>query len=107
MDDHYGVWFPSIAKRTMGEYISADTSYGWLNILCENDTVIFEKHTEDPNLNTTRDEAVSRFVFAKFDGEEGYKFIGLFKANPVPTKEGFRYELIGTQIDLDHMTVIK
>ena len=107
IDDNYGAWFPSIAKRVMGEYVAADTSAGWLNILCENDTVILEKHVEDPNKNITRDKSGYRFVFAKYDGRDDYTFIGLYSSDPVPTKEGFRYELIGTQIDLNTMQVIK
>lgn len=107
IDDENGAWFPSIAKRVMGEYVAADTSYGWLNVLCENETVILEKNVEDPSKNTTRDKSGNRFVFAKFDGEDVYTFIGLFSSDPVPTKDGFRYELLGTQIDLDKMEVIR
>ncbi len=107
IDEEYGAWFPSIAKRVMGEYLAADTGNGWLNILCENDTVILEKNVEDPNMNVTREKAGKRFVFAKFDGSDVYTFVGLFSSDPVPTENGFRYERLGTEIDLKTMEVIK
>lgn len=106
IDDNYGAWFPSIAKRVMGKYVVADTSCGWLNILCENDTVILEKNIENTSKNVSRDKAGFRFVFAKYDGQNEYTFVGLFSSNPVPTKEGFRYKRVGTKIDLNNMTIL-
>ncbi len=107
IDDQYAVWFPSIAKRVMGEFLAADTSYGWLNTLCENDTVIYEKNVEDINMNSERDRFWDVFVFSKKDGEDEYVFTGLFRSNPVPTDKGFRYEKLGSQIDLNTMQILK
>lgn len=107
IDDRYAAWFPSIAKRVMDEYVAAETSYGWLNVLCENGKVILEKNVENPDRNTDRDRSWDIFVFAKFDGENAYTFIGLFRSNPKLTKDGFRYELLGTQIDLNTMEICK
>ncbi len=107
IDDKYAVWFPSIAKRVMGEYLAADTGNGWLNILCENDTVIYEKNVENVSLNTEREDNSYRFVFAKFDGDDSYKFLGLYSADPIPTEQGFKYQRIGIQINLNTMEIIK
>jgi len=107
IDDQYAAWFPSIAKRIEGEYAAADTSNGWLNILCENDSVIYERNVEDNNRNVERDRTWNVFVFCKMDGENDYVFKGLFKSNTVPTEKGFKYELTGIQIDLNTMSVIR
>ena len=58
-------------------------------------------------MNVTREKTGKRFVFAKFDGSEEYTFIGLFSSDPVPTENGFRYERLGTEINLNTMEVLK
>ena len=108
VDDKFSVWFPSIARRVQGEYISTETSNGWINVLSENDTVITEKH-EDVEKNTKREAKfdLDRFVFAKFDGDS-YRFIGVYRPEHAdrPWETGYRYKLIGTKVNLRTMEIL-
>lgn len=109
VDDSTAVWFPSIARRVMGEFIAADNSFGWLNVLAENDTILYSKNVEDANKNSddididTRD----RYIFAKFDGDTCYTFIGVYSAEQKVTENGFKHVRIGTAVNLDTMTIIE
>ena len=108
IDDKYAVWFPSIARKVMDEYVATETSNGWINILSENDTLITEKN-EDKNKITERESkyALDRFVFAKFDGEN-YQFIGVYRLESmdISYKDGYKYRLIGTTVNLKTMEVL-
>lgn len=107
IDDKYSAWFPTVARRVGTSYTSTDNSYGWVNILSENDTVITEKN-EDSAKNTVRDPKfeLDRFVFAKYD--EGYTFVGVYRpeSTPMPWETGYRYKLVGTKVDLKKMLVL-
>lgn len=108
VDDKFSVWFPSIARRVQDEYVSTETSNGWINVLSENDTVITEKH-EDGTKNTERDPKhnLDRYVFAKFDGEN-YRFIGVYRPEHAdrPWETGYKYTLIGTKVNLRTMEIL-
>jgi len=108
VDDKFSVWFPSIARRVQGEYVSTETSNGWINVLSENDTVITEKN-EDGTKNTERDPKydLDRYVFAKFDGEN-YRFIGVYRPEHAdrPWETGYKYKLVGTKVNLRTMEIL-
>lgn len=108
VDDKFAVWFPSIARKVQGEYVSTETSNGWINVLSENDTVLTEKN-EDGTKNIERDSKfeLDRYVFAKFDGEN-YRFIGVYRSEHVdrPWETGYKYRLIGTKVNLRTMEII-
>lgn len=99
----YAAWFPSIAKQENDAYVPTATSNGWINVLSENETVITECN-EDPAESEPRDEKnkLDRFVFAKFDDQRAYRFIGVYKLidDRNNTPGVFRYERIGTKVNL-------
>lgn len=99
----YAAWFPSIAKQENDAYVPTATSNGWINVLSEDGAVLTECN-EDRSKNNPRDEKfeLDRFVFAKFDGQASYRFIGIYKSayDPKNPLNGYRYERIGTKVNL-------
>lgn len=101
------IWFPSIAKRVMGEYVAAETGAGWMNVLADNGATIYEKNVEDASKNGEKRDSYDRLVFAKFDGDEGYNFIGIYRPSGYSEDKGFKYVRIGTKYDLNKMEVVE
>lgn len=79
LENGYSVWFPNIATRVGDKYLSSDDYWGWVNILSDSGDTI----TQIDNTNYTYDsqgepDKSKCFIFAKFERNKRYTFIGLF-----------------------------
>ena len=95
----YAVWFPSIANKAWGEYVSTDTFSGWIKILSEDKKTLLQ--VDNPlyaSVGTKDYDPNKRIVFAKFDKDKRYRFIGIFGAER-RVSNGYEYTRLGTVID--------
>lgn len=102
----YAVWFPSIANKAWGEYVSTDTFSGWINILSEDKKTLLQ--VDNPLYASTASKDYDpnkRIVFAKFDKDKRYRFIGIFGAEK-RVSNGYEYTRLGTAIDTVTMQMI-
>lgn len=107
--DKCAVWFPKIAYKLGGEYVSNDKAKNYINILTDNDRTIIEKN-EDMQVMADRAgelEDLCRFVFGQFEGEDCYRFLGVFKeVESNAAVEGKKYVRIAERIDLDNREIL-
>ena len=107
LENGYAVWFPSIARIFAGKYLSSDDYRGWLNILSDSGDTI----TQMDNPSYSRSKAWEpdpnkRVIFARFEGERRYRFIGIFVFEKRSLdRESFRR--IGTLFDTKKMEIIE
>lgn len=102
----YAVWFPSIANKALGEYVSTDTFSGWVNVLSEDKKTLLQ--VDNPlyaSAGTKNYDPNKRIVFAKFDKDKRYRFIGIFGAER-RVSNGYEYTRLGTAIDTVTMQMI-
>lgn len=100
----YAVWFPNIARKADGQYMSSDTYWGWLNILSDSgDTITEMDNPEYPGF--VGPDANKRIVFARFDNDKRYRFIGVY-ANPKRVENANRYTRVATMLDTRRMVFI-
>lgn len=94
----YAVWFPSIARKVLGEYVSTDSYSGWVNILSEDQKTLLQ--VDNPIYGTSEIKHCpdKRIVFAKFEGDQRYRFIGIYRSEK-RVKNGFEHTRLGTKID--------
>lgn len=108
--DKCAVWFPKIAYKLQGEYVSSDKYNHFINILTDADKTIIEKNEDMNEMVKRADKSVglTRFVFGQFDGEDCYRFLGVFKEeeNANVAVEGKKYTRIAEKIDLDNKKII-
>ena len=105
----YAVWFPSIAKKLWGEYISTDDYTGWVNVLSDDRKKLIQIDNEKYNKNEIREKEPDlnkRLVFAKFEEEKRYKFIGVYGSEK-RIDEGFEYTCLGTKFDTASWKIIE
>lgn len=99
----YAVWFPCIAKNGIDGYVSTDEYSGWINTLSDDNKKLiqFDKGEFVPE----KQDLSKRLVFAKFDGDKRYTFIGVY----VPSgrvDQGSEHIRIGTKFDIDSFRII-
>lgn len=104
MGNGYAVWFPCIAKQGIEGYVSTDEYSGWINTLLDDNKILiqYDKGEYVPG----KTDMTKRLVFAKFDGDKRYTFVGVY----VPSKrveKGNEHIRIGTKFDLDSFQVIE
>ena len=95
----YELWFPHLAIRDKDDNLISPTEAGWLNVLVNNGKEIIE---ENPKRGAkSGDNVKPKITFAKYKdplGNQGYKFIGIFKPEKELDGEGKRhYNRIGTE----------
>ena len=101
----YAVWFPRIAKKVAGQYVSSDSYSGWVNILSDSGDSITQMENSDFPYDETETENNIRIIFARFEGENRYRFIGVY-ANKERIQNGTRFTRIGTRLDTKEMKVL-
>lgn len=107
LDDGYSVWFPNIAKRYNEKYESTDKYSGWVNIAFDGGkTIIQIDNPEVPSKPPTGEDTNRRLVFAKFDGEERYTFMGVY-APAVRVENGYKFTRIGIKFDTVNKRIIE
>ena len=107
LENGYAVWFPRIARKAGDQYLSSDDYWGWLNILSDSGETIIQM--DNPDFPYTREggpDKNKRIIFARFDKEVGYRFIGVFVFKE-RIRNGERFTRIGTVFDTRSMTIIQ
>ena len=100
-----GVWFPNIAKKVLGEYVSTDRTSGWINILSDGGKTILQVDNGEVQEREENTKHIN-LVFAKFDGRERYKFIGVFDSGK-RVENGYQSSRLGTKFDTINMRIIE
>ena len=100
----YGVWFPNIARRVGAQYLSSDEYLGWLNILSASGDTITQIDNAD-YFRPGRVDKNKRIIFARFDNDKRYTFIGVF-AHGERVENGVKYSRIGTMFDTKKMEIV-
>ena len=106
LDNGYAVWFPRIAKKVGGQYLSLDNYWGWLNILSENGDTITQMDNPDFPYSGTEPDKNKRIIFARFEGDDKYRFVGIYKFGR-RIQNGEIFTRIGTKLDTRTMKIIE
>lgn len=107
LENGYAVWFPRIARKTGDQYLSSDDYWGWLNILSDSgDTITQMDNPDFPYSGEGGPDENKRIIFARFDRDVGYRFIGVF-AFTERIQNGDRYTRIGSVFDTRAMKIIQ
>ena len=107
LENGFTVWFPRIAKKASGKYLSADSYWGWVNILSDTgDTITQMDNPDFPYSGGDGPDKRYRIIFARFDGENRYRFIGVFGRGE-RIQNGERYTRLGTKFDTKTMRIIE
>ena len=107
LDNGYGVWFPNIATRVGDQYLSSDDYWGWVNILSDSgDTVTQIDNTAYTNRGIGEPDKNRCFIFARFERNKRYTFIGLFGPARREGNKTIRTR-IGEVVDLKSMKIIR
>ena len=101
----YAVWFPRIAKKVAGQYLSSDNYEGWLNILSDTGDTITQMDNPDFPRAGWEPDNLKRLVFARFEGDNRYRFIGIY-ANEERIQNGVKFTRIGTRFDTKKMEIV-
>ena len=102
----YAVWFPSIARKTMGEYVSTDSFSGWVNILSEDQKTLLQVDNPIYGIRDKNYDPNRRIIFARFEGDKRYRFIGIYGSEK-RVNSGFEYTRLGTKFDTTTYTIIE
>ena len=106
LDNGYAVWFPRIAKKVGSQYLSLDNYWGWLNILSENGDTITQMDNPDFPYSGTEPDKNKRIIFARFEGDDRYRFVGIYKFGQ-RIQNGEIFTRIGTKLDTQTMKIIE
>lgn len=103
----YAVWFPNIAKKIGDQYLSSDEYWGWVNILSDSGDTITQIDNATYTHNGTGEPDKNKcFIFARFDHDKRYTFIGLFGPARREVNKTIRTR-IGTIVDTKNMKIIR
>ena len=103
----YGVWFPNIATRVGDKYLSSDEYWGWVNIMSDSgDTVTQIDNAAYTNLRIGEPDKNRCFIFARFERNKRYTFIGLFGPARREGNKTIRTR-IGEIVDIKNMKIIQ
>lgn len=106
----YGVWFPNIARKVSGQYVSTDDYFGWLNILTDEGRKITQIDNDNYQGGFVKEGTVTdrrkTLIFARFDNERFYSFIGVF-APAVRVKNGTERIRIGQIFDTKKKIILE
>jgi hypothetical protein len=94
----YAVWFPSIARKVLGKYVSTDNYSGWVNILSEDQKTLLQVDNPIYGVREKKHGPDKRIVFAKFEGDKRYRFIGVYRSEK-RVKNGYEHTRLGTKFD--------
>lgn len=107
LENGYGVWFPNIATRVGDQYHSSDEYWGWINILSDSGDTVTQIDNPEYTYNGTREPDKNRcFIFAKFDRNKRYTFIGLFGPARREGNKTIRTR-IGEVVDIKNMKILQ
>ena len=102
----YAVWFPSIARKTLGEYVSTDSFSGWVNILSEDQKILLQVDNPIYSISDKSYDPNKRIIFARFEGDKRYRFIGIYGSEK-RVKNGYEYTRLGTTFDTISFQIIE
>ena len=103
----YSVWFPNIASRVGDKYLSSDEYWGWVNILSDSgDTVTQIDNAAYAHNGTGEPDRNKCFIFARFEHNKRYTFIGLFGPARREGNKTIRTR-IGEIVDIKNMKIIQ
>lgn len=102
----YAVWFPSIARKTLGEYVSTDSFSGWVNILSEDQETLLQVDNPIYGIRDKNYDPNKRIIFARFEGDKRYRFIGIYGSEK-RVKNGYEYTRLGTMFDTISFQIIE
>lgn len=94
----YAVWFPSIARKVLGKYVSTDDYSGWVNILSEDQNTLLQVDNPIYGIRERKHDPDKRIVFAKFEGDKRYRFIGVYRSEK-RVENGYEHTRLGTKFD--------
>ena len=107
LENGYAVWFPRIARKIGDQYLSSDDYWGCLNILSDSgDTITQMDNPDFPYSGEGGPDENKRIIFARFDRDVGYRFIGVF-AFTERMQNGDRYTRIGSVFDTRAMKIVQ
>ena len=107
LENGYGVWFPNIASRVGDKYLSSDEYWGWVNILSDaGDTVTQIDNPEYTYSGTGEPDKNKCFIFARFERNKRYTFIGLFGPARRAGNKTIRTR-IGEIVDIKNMKILQ
>lgn len=107
LENGYSVWFPNIATRIGDQYLSSDDYWGWVNILSDSgDTVTQIDNAAYTHHGTGEPDRNKCFIFARFERNKRYTFIGLFGPARREGNKTIRTRM-GEVIDIKKMTIIE
>ena len=107
LENGYGVWFPNIASRVGDKYLSSDEYWGWVNILSDSgDTVTQIDNPEYTYGGTGEPDTNKCFIFARFERNKRYTFIGLFGPARREGNKTIRTR-IGEIVDIKNMKILQ
>ena len=93
--------------KAWGEYVSTDSFSGWVNILSDDQKTLTQiDYPIYPNPQNKEHDPNKRIVFAKFEKDKCYRFIGIY-ADEKRVDNGFEYTRIGTRLDTSLMRIIE
>lgn len=102
----YSVWFPNIATRVGDKYLSSDDYWGWINILSDTGDTITQIDNTNYTYGTGEPDKSNCFIFAKFERNKRYTFIGLFGPAKRVNNKIIRTR-IGRVVDIKNMNIIE
>lgn len=102
----YAVWFPSIARKVLGKYVSTDDYSGWVNILSEDQNTLLQVDNPSYGIRERKHDPDKRIVFAKFEGDKRYRFIGVYRSDK-RVENGYEHTRLGTKFDTTTYKIIE
>ncbi len=106
LSNEYAVWFPNIAKKVAGEYVSTDASKGWVNVMVDGGKEIIQMDHE--TIETLPEEKVDNckcLIFIAREDKQGYEFIGVYTP-AIRVDGGYKHERLSTRFDCKNMAIL-
>lgn len=106
LSDEYAVWFPNIAKKVAGEYVSTDATLGWVNIMINGGKEIIQMDHE--TIETMPEDKIDNckcLIFISQEDKQGYEFVGVYTP-AIRVEGGYKHERLSTKFDCRTMTII-
>ena len=106
LSNEYAVWFPNIAKKVAGEYVSTDATLGWVNIMVDGGKEIIQMdHDTIETLPEDKVDNCKCLIFISQEDKRGYEFVGVYTPS-IRVDGGYKHERLSTKFDCRTMTIL-
>ncbi len=106
LSDEYAVWFPNIAKKVAGGYVSTDATLGWVNVMVDGGKEIIQMdHETIEAMPEDKIDNCKCLIFASQEDKQGYEFVGVYTP-AIRVDGGYKHERLSTKFDCKNMAIL-